>query len=66
MHTDIHAMSGIRTHNPSIRALDRAATVIAQDSLYACKIWNSSLWRSEAQFLRYREHGASPLRRLAG
>jgi hypothetical protein len=27
-HTDIHALSGIRTHDPSVRALDRAATVI--------------------------------------
>jgi hypothetical protein len=32
LHTDIHAFSGIRTHNPSVRAgenaLDGAATVI--------------------------------------
>jgi hypothetical protein len=34
-HTDIHALSGIRTHGPSVRAseyvdaLDRAATVIS-------------------------------------
>jgi hypothetical protein len=27
--TDVHAMSRVRTHDPSIRALDRADTVIA-------------------------------------
>jgi hypothetical protein len=27
MHTDIHALGGIRTHDPSVRALDCAATL---------------------------------------
>jgi hypothetical protein len=29
-HTDIHASSGFRTHDPIVWALDRAATVIGQ------------------------------------
>jgi hypothetical protein len=33
-HRDIHALSGIRTHDPSLRALDRAATVIEHLGLY--------------------------------
>jgi hypothetical protein len=38
-HTDIYASSGIRTHDPSVRAsednaLDRAATVIGKLSIY--------------------------------
>jgi hypothetical protein len=44
MQTDIHALSGIRTHNPSVRtvkmflALDLAATVICNVCPYDTKI----------------------------
>jgi hypothetical protein len=42
-HTDVHALSGIRTYVPSVRAsedshaLDCAATVIGSDILESCK-----------------------------
>jgi hypothetical protein len=41
MHTDIHALSGIRTHDRSIRAteevhaLERVATVIGHPTLFS-------------------------------
>jgi hypothetical protein len=38
-HTNIHVLSGIRTHDPSIRALDRAATVIGQFQLYKYQMY---------------------------
>jgi hypothetical protein len=34
INTNIHALSGIRTHDPSVHALDRAATVIDLLVLY--------------------------------
>jgi hypothetical protein len=43
MHTDIYALSGIRNHDPSVRAvktvhaLDRAATVIGSSNLKLIK-----------------------------
>jgi hypothetical protein len=36
-HTDIHALSGIRTQDPKVLALDRAATVIGQLTVYISK-----------------------------
>jgi hypothetical protein len=39
-HIDIHALSGIRTHDPSVRASeDRAAIVIGGDSTYSSKFF---------------------------
>jgi hypothetical protein len=45
-HTNIHASSGIRTHNPSGQeALDRAVTVIDIEVVFAYKAAGSWTWR---------------------